>query len=356
MKQIQKEDFIYHNSEENWLDKINQNFSELNEKFNNIKLITWPKWEKWEAFKYSDFTPEQLEALKVKWDKWEVWPPWPRWEPWEKGEQGEVGPQGPPWRDWTWTWDMLASNNLSDLTDKIEARKNLEVFSKYEVWKKIENEVKKPWYIDFNDLANKPELWNFVNKTWDEIITWSKTFEKRWTAWVKFKNLNTNKTYEIWVNIWWEFTLWDTQNSKNRIRSKDNWFEIWAIPTTTEGQSDWWHSLVRKDYVDGKIREISNNSWVQVVWKMTPNSQNSFLEFNHNLNLRKEDIENWKYQVKVLKNNYDYTRILEEKNLFLIWWRESGQELWKVCIDNNKLYLYNIWNEKIKSILIFKNY
>lgn len=88
----------------------------------------WPKGDKGDPFKYSDFTAEQLQALKgAKWDRGERGPTWP---------QGERGLQGIPWPKWengNWTWDMLKSANLSDLTNKATARSNLDVYSKAEV-------------------------------------------------------------------------------------------------------------------------------------------------------------------------------------------------------------------------------
>lgn len=356
---------------------------------------TWPKWEKWEAFKFSDFTPEQLEALKVKWEKWEIWPPWPRWQKWEKWEPWDTWPVWPAWRDWTWSWDMLASNNLSDLVDKIEARKNLEVFSKYETWKKIENELKKEWFADYEKLNNKPDLenllnwkvdkirWkvlsdnnftnaekeklaslnnsptidesNLVHKNGDEVISWSKTFEKRWwTAWIKFKNLNTNKNYEIWVNAWWEFILWDTQNSKNRIRSKDNWFEIWAIPTTTESQSDWWHSLVRKDYVDRKIREISNSGWFQKVFDSWEIRNDNFLIVRHNLNLSEEDYFSGKYLIVIKSKNSDWIETISSDTTRMLWNSYATSSDWRIQVHTNQISFYISWWPV--RVLIFKRF
>lgn len=92
------------------------------------RWLTWPKGDKGESFKYSDFTPEQLQALK-----------WPKGDRGEKGQQGNVwpqGPAGPTWPQWpagSGSGDMLKSENLSWLTNKEQARSNLDVYSKAEV-------------------------------------------------------------------------------------------------------------------------------------------------------------------------------------------------------------------------------
>lgn len=92
------------------------------------RWLTWPKGDKGDPFKYSDFTPEQLQALK-----------WPKGDRGEKGQQGNVwpqGPAGPTWPQWpagSGSGDMLKSENLAWLTNKEQARSNLDVYSKAEV-------------------------------------------------------------------------------------------------------------------------------------------------------------------------------------------------------------------------------
>lgn len=92
------------------------------------RWLTWPKGDKGESFKYSDFTPEQLQALK-----------WPKGDRGEKGQQGNVWPQwpaGPTWPQWpagSGSGDMLKAENLAWITNKEQARSNLDVYSKAEV-------------------------------------------------------------------------------------------------------------------------------------------------------------------------------------------------------------------------------
>ena len=120
-----------------------------------LEALRWGKGDKGEAFKFEDFTPEQLKKLKGE-----------KGEPWDKGDQGRQWDKGDPWEspefrktndflqikfpsERTWknlipladiTWpagsgsgDMLKSENLSWLTNKEQARSNLDVYSKAEV-------------------------------------------------------------------------------------------------------------------------------------------------------------------------------------------------------------------------------
>ena len=85
-----------------------------------LQWPVWPKGDKGDPFKYSDFTAEQLQALKwpkgdrgekgLKWEQGVPWPIWPTWPQWPTGAG---------------SGDMLKANNLSDLTNKEQARENL---------------------------------------------------------------------------------------------------------------------------------------------------------------------------------------------------------------------------------------
>lgn len=127
------------------------------------------------------------------------------------------------------------------------------------IWRKI---YKK------NEVYTKDEAdWRFVNITWDEEITWIKTFKEilkiisqNWSASALFRNETVNKDYSIWVNNGWEFFLW--HNWKNYFKSKDDWFEFGVQLTTTQTTPLWDHSLVTKWYVgleiDKKIQQAIN--------------------------------------------------------------------------------------------------
>lgn len=105
---------------------------------------------------------QQGERWEI-WPQWWVWPTWPegkvwpvgpqgpRWERGDRGEKGEQGiqgiqgpiwpkgdqwPAGPTWPQWpagSGSGDMLKAENLSWLTNKEQARSNLDVYSKAEV-------------------------------------------------------------------------------------------------------------------------------------------------------------------------------------------------------------------------------
>lgn len=166
------------------------------------ELIRWPKGDRGEQW------PQWPQGIQgIQWEPWkngERWPTWPqgeRWPIWPKGEQGMQWPQGndgnpgrdgaqgqkgEPWvgvktitskksgktttvtiektdgtshnfqlqdgADGTGAGDMIKANNLSDLTNKAEARKNLDVYTKSEVDTKIQNATPN---IDLSGYARK---------------------------------------------------------------------------------------------------------------------------------------------------------------------------------------------------------
>lgn len=246
------------------------------------RWLTWlqgEKWERWEPFRYSDFTQEQLESLKVKWDKWE---PWEKWDPWKNFEysdftseqlEGLRWPEWRPWRDWTWAWDMLAVNNLSDLNNIVVARKNLEVFSKYETGRKIENEVpkilenysyQKIQDIRWNNYLPQSEIfkeknthfwftnWASIGLPWEwyDVITsnwWTYGYHSwhplkqlaLWPDWVFFRKQNWENSWGKWVQVvnqywsveipwnnweyWWGETLQFFKNIEKNMLWKIGW-------------------------------------------------------------------------------------------------------------------------------------
>ena len=127
----------------------------------------WPAWpegnvwpqgqkgergEKGDPFKYSDFTPEQLAKLKgEKGERGETWPAWPEGQKGERGEKGERWPAG------SGAGDMLKENNLSDLTDIDQARRNLWVPSFDQVYTKEQVYIKSESYSkeEVNDALSK---------------------------------------------------------------------------------------------------------------------------------------------------------------------------------------------------------
>ena len=120
-----------------------------------LEALRWGKGDKGEAFKFEDFTPEQLKKLKgekgEQWDKGDQGRQWDKGDPWESPEFRKTNdflqiklPSERTWKnliplaDITWpagsgSGDMLKSENLSWLTNKEQARSNLDVYSKAEV-------------------------------------------------------------------------------------------------------------------------------------------------------------------------------------------------------------------------------
>lgn len=265
------------------------------------RWLTWPKWEtweRWEPFRYSDFTEEQLESLKVKWDKWE---PWEKWDPWKNFEysdfteeqlEGLRWPQGLPWRDWTWAWDMLSTNNLSDLGNIVVARKNLEVFSEYETGRKIENELAKEnfakkWSVNVFVEKQIMEKWLKVN--FDNWISW---MNENWTEWISFwaytwgwtlnmKDENWNVTnyfrwkWNSYIN-WWNVWIWTTTPSskldvKWNIKSSLTW-EWWSwtfLSSTSNWEKQWlfWIRWAQNSNVFS-FQFANNNNWVADLFQL----------------------------------------------------------------------------------------
>ena len=117
-----------------------------------LEALRWGKGDKGEAFKFEDFTPEQLKKLKgEQWNKGDQGRQWDKGDPWESPEFRKTNdylqiklPSERTWKnliplaDITWpagsgSGDMLKSENLAWLTNKGQARSNLDVYSKAEV-------------------------------------------------------------------------------------------------------------------------------------------------------------------------------------------------------------------------------
>lgn len=120
-----------------------------------LEALRGGKGDKGEPFKFEDFTLEQLKKLKgekgEQWDKGDQGRQWDKGDPWESPEFRKTNdylqiklPSERTWKnliplaDITWpagsgSGDMLKSENLSWLTNKEQARSNLDVYSKAEV-------------------------------------------------------------------------------------------------------------------------------------------------------------------------------------------------------------------------------
>lgn len=120
-----------------------------------LEALRGGKGDKGDPFKFEDLTPEQLKKLKgekgEQWDKGDQGRQWDKGDPWESPEFRKTNdylqiklPSERTWKnliplaDITWpagsgSGDMLKSENLAWLTNKEQARSNLDVYSKAEV-------------------------------------------------------------------------------------------------------------------------------------------------------------------------------------------------------------------------------
>lgn len=117
-----------------------------------LEALRGGKGDKGDPFKFEDLTPEQLKKLKGdQWDKGDQGRQWDKGDPWESPEFRKTNdylqiklPSERTWKnliplaDITWpagsgSGDMLKSENLYWLTNKEQARSNLDVYSKAEV-------------------------------------------------------------------------------------------------------------------------------------------------------------------------------------------------------------------------------
>lgn len=183
-----------------------------------------------------------------------------KWNDWNPGRDWN------DWKDGKWTWDMLAVNNLSDLENKSEARKNLEVLTENEIQKKIENELIKE---------------NFAKKDWWNVFNWEQIFRGGLNT--KIDNI-TN-----WLNFWLE-------NNKNRIDSYND--------------SSWFQDL----YFRAKNTIFENwNIWI---WKNNPTEKldiawwiafdNTFwLRYNNHNRLRLNQYDGWSWERRIYFEVFD---------------------------------------------------
>lgn len=184
--------------------------------------IQWPKWDNWERWLKGD-----------KWEKWEKWDTWPAWRDWRD------------WRDWVGVGDLLSSNNLSDLASTLEARKNLDIYSKTESDKKISDEIKK---------IPKPDLSNYVQK---EDWKWLSKNDFTDIALAKLNSINPVLYAKLTEeNIFTANQTIKTNNEANVIidssrgsiiRFRDNWKDAFT------------NAVVNKNFI---ISRFVNGSWM----------------------------------------------------------------------------------------------
>lgn len=170
--------------------------------------IQWPKWDNWERWLKGD-----------KWEKWEKWDTWPAWPAWRD------------WRDWAGSGDMVSSNNLSDLVDKVKARENLNVYSKTESDKKLDDEIKKIPQSDLSNYVQKEDWkWLSTNDFTDIALAKLNSINPDLFAKLNSENIFTkNQTIKTnWANLYLDST------SYSSLRYKKDSVELFALSVWTE--------------------------------------------------------------------------------------------------------------------------
>lgn len=218
--------------------------------------IQWPKWDNWERWLKGD-----------KWEKWDTWPAWPAWRDWRD------------WRDWVGVGDLLSSNNLSDLASKVEARKNLDIYSKWEVEDKFV--LKEDWkWLSKNDFTNEalaklnsinPDLFAKLNS--ENIFTKNQTIKTNWAnlyldstsySSLRYKkdsvelfalSVWSEKDFKIsrfvnWNWVWdaitinnndWKIWLWVINNSWNQVQVGSSWL---CVVDNNYKMEFWWNRIL----------------------------------------------------------------------------------------------------------------
>lgn len=269
----------------------------------------------------------------LKWDKWDIWPAWERWEPWKNFEysdfteeqlEGLRWPQGPAGRDWTWTGDMLKSENLAWLENRVEARKNLKVYSKDEVDSKKTDSDDKINLIN-RVLSNKVDkiawYWLSRNDFTDEALAKLNSINPDLFAKLDSENIFTkNQTIKHdWVNLNLD------SSSHSSLRYKQNWTDIFAVSVWTEKNFKI-SRFVNGNWVWDSIT-INNNDWKIWLWVVN-NSWNQV-----------QVSQSW---LCVVENNYKMEIIW---NRILPWYGSYNAELgwWAFTWD---IEIFWIWTSK----------
>ncbi len=179
--------------------------------------LQWPKWDKWEKGDRGERgLPWQKGDTWARGEKGERWDrgasgprgyQWPKWDKGDRGHRWPIGPQGPAGPG---SWDMLNSENLSQLEDKAEARRNL--------W--IEADFTNTLLAKLNSLDGE----SYAKLSGENIFGWNQTINfHQWS--IKLANTNhykgnyieskshtytrDNKPFNIrWTtfNMWWNLT------------------------------------------------------------------------------------------------------------------------------------------------------
>ena len=263
-------------------------------KFKWVPWERWPAWERWEPFRFSDFTEEQLKNLKWVWIKKII-----QQKVWkittvtvELTDSSSFNFEISDWADWAGVGDLLSSNNLSDLVDKVEARKNLKVYSKDEVDSKktdsdnkidlintaLLNKVDKiVWYWlsknDFTDAALaklnsiNPDLFSKLDS--ENIFTKNQTIKTNWANLYLDSTSYSSLRYKKDSVELFALSVWDEKNFKISRFVNGNW--VWDVLTINNNDWKIWFGVVNNS---GNLVQINwswlgivdNNSKMEIVW------------------------------------------------------------------------------------------
>lgn len=251
---------------------------------------TWAKWDKGDKGDTWDEWPTWPQGSKWdKWDKGDTWSQWPKWETWDEWPQGETWPQGVSvtnfqkvsgtwaagtsdtyqftlsngqtfqfsvynWANGEWSGDMIAANNLSDLTNFVTARTNLSVYSKAEIDTLLSNFW---WFVVVATLPTTDIKSNVIYLKWpigtgadkyEEWIYYSSTWTKIWETSVDlspFLNLNT-QTSDVITE--WTDNLFLTAAERTKL-------------SNTSGTNTWDQSAS-----DFDIKDLADTTWLRTTW------------------------------------------------------------------------------------------
>ena len=313
-----------------WNNNHQNTFTNLSEKYEiqeNDELIINNNWLL-RKIKAKKFRWEKGE----KWDKWDIWPiwiQWPKWDNWERWEKGDkwekwdTWPAWRDWRDWVGVGDLLSSNNLSDLVDKVEARKNLKVYSKDEVDSKKTDSDNKIDLIN-TALLNKVDkiVWYWLSKNDFTDAALSKLNSINPDLFAKLDSENTfTKNQTIKTN---GANLYLDSSSYSSLRYKKDSVELFALSVWDE------KNFKISRFVNGNwmwdAMTINNTDWK--IWINSTNNSINSLQIDWNwLNVTRAD---WLMKIEIRDN-----RILPWCN-----WYNAEIGWWAFTWDNETFWIW----------------
>jgi len=224
------------------------------------------------------------------------------------------------WADWIWAWDMLSTNNLSDIVDAPTSRINLwlwNVDNTTDLLKPISTATQ-------NALNNKQVAWTYASWTWS--ANWTNTGDQTtisWNSWTATA-LQTARTIN-WVAFNWTTNITVPSNIAPWIAWNvltSNW-GVWTSATP-----GWWVSEIFDTYLSINpsltttvttlpFNSVNIDSWINFnVWTYqytAPTTWNYVINFN----ARYINIVSWDLINYYIYKNWGQFRVLQ--NHFVQW-------------------------------------